>query len=81
MTTVQEILDAAQTLPTSERARLIHALWETVSPDDWALPSEEWIAGSQRRSEAYDFGQMTASPWSEVRQRARRKAGFPTKNL
>ncbi len=76
MTTVQEILDAAQTLPSAERARLIHALWGTVSPDDWALPSDEWIAESQRRSEALDGGQMTAWPWSEVRQRARRKAGL-----
>ncbi len=76
MTTVQEILDAAQALPSAERAQLIQALWETVSPDDWTTPSDEWIAEAQRRSEAYDTGQMTASPWSEVRQRARRKAGL-----
>lgn len=76
MTTVQEILDAAQALPSVERARLIHALWESVSPDDWALPRNEWTTESQRRSEAYDSGEMTASPWSEVGQRARRKAGL-----
>lgn len=76
MTTVQEILDAARALPPSERARLIHALWESVSPDDWAPPSDPWIAEAQRRSEAYDAGQMTVSPWSEVRQRGRRKAGL-----
>jgi putative addiction module component (TIGR02574 family) len=76
MTTVQEILDAAQALPSGERAQLIHALWESVSPNDWALPSDEAIAESQRRSQAYDSGEMTASPWLEVRQRARRKAGL-----
>ena len=76
MTTVQEILDAAQTLPSAERAQLIHALWASVSPADWPPPSDEWIAEAQKRSEAYDAGQMTASPWSEVRQRARRKAGL-----
>jgi putative addiction module component (TIGR02574 family) len=76
MTTVQQILDAAQSLPSGERAQLIHALWDSVSPDDWAPPSDEWIAEAQRRSEAYDSGQMTASPSSEVRQRARRKAGL-----
>ncbi len=76
MATVQEILDAAQALPPAERAQLIHALWESVSPDDWTLPSDEWIAESQRRSEAYDSGEMTGSPWSEVRQRARRDAGL-----
>lgn len=76
MTTIQEILAAAQSLPSTDRALLIDALWKSVSPDDWALPSEEWIAESQCRSEAIDAGEMTAAAWSEVRQRARRKAGL-----
>lgn len=76
MTTVQEILDAAQALPPRERAQLIHMLWDAVPPDDWVPPASAWISEAQRRSEAYDAGQMTASPWSEVRQRARRKAGL-----
>jgi putative addiction module component (TIGR02574 family) len=74
MATVREILDAAQALPPSERAQLIYALWGTISPDDWGPPSDDWIAEANRRSEAFDAGQMTASPWSEVRQRARRQA-------
>lgn len=76
MTTIQEILVAAQALPSVERAQLIHALWESVSPEDWAPPSDEWLAEAQRRSDAYDAGQMTAAPCSEVRERARRKAGL-----
>ena len=76
MTTVQEILNAAQALPSAERAQLIHALWESVSPQDWVPPSDEWIAEAQRRSDAFDAGEMAASPWSDVRQRARRKAGL-----
>ena len=76
MTTIQEILDAAKALPAAERAQLIHALWESVSPDDWPPPGDEWTAEAQSRSEAYDAGQMTASPWLEARQRARRKAGL-----
>lgn len=76
MTTAQEILAAAQSLPSSERALLIDALWKSVSPGDWALPNEEWIAESQRRSEAIDAGEMTAAAWPEVRQRARRKTGL-----
>ena len=76
MTTLQEILDAAQDLPAVERARLIHALWDTVSSDDWVPPSDDWISESRRRSKAYDAGEMTAAPWSEVRQRARRQAGL-----
>ncbi|MGD0900255.1 MAG: addiction module protein [Thermoguttaceae bacterium] len=76
MSTLQEIIDAAQALPAGERAWLIHALWDTMAPEDWAPPSEEWVAESQRRSEEYDAGRMTASPWPEVRDRARRKAGM-----
>jgi putative addiction module component (TIGR02574 family) len=76
MTTVEEILIAAEALPIAERARLIYALWSTVSPDDWVGPSDDWVAEAQRRSEAYDSGEMTASSWSDVRQRARRKAGL-----
>jgi putative addiction module component (TIGR02574 family) len=76
MSTVKEILDAAQTLPPAERARLIHALWSSIAPEHWVPPNDDWVAEAQRRSEAYDAGQMTASPWSEVRQRVRRKAGL-----
>ncbi len=76
MTTVQEILDAAQALPSGDRAQIITALWDSVSADDWTPPGESWLAEVQRRSEAYDNGQMTASPWSEARQRARQEAGL-----
>jgi putative addiction module component (TIGR02574 family) len=76
MTTVQQILEAAQALPAAERVELIHALWDTVSPEDWAPPHGDWMAEAQRRSEAFDAGQMTASTWPDARQRARRKAGL-----
>ncbi len=40
MTTVQEILDAAQALPSGDRAQIISALWNSVSADDWTPPGE-----------------------------------------
>ncbi len=76
MSSLQEIFEAAQTLPADERVWLIHALWDTVESKDWAPPSEEWIAEAQRRSRQLDAGQMTVSPWPEVRDRARRQAGL-----
>ena len=76
MTTLQDILDAAQGLPSAERAQLIHALWESISPDDWTPPSDAWVGEAQRRSKALDEGQMTIASWSEVRQRGRRQAGL-----
>jgi putative addiction module component (TIGR02574 family) len=76
MNAYEHAFDAAQELSPSDRIRLIHALWDTVPPEQWPAPSAEWTAEAQRRSAEYDAGQMTASPWSEVRSRARRKAGL-----
>ena len=76
MTKLSEILVAAQTLKPSERALLLAALWDNVSPSDWVPPEARWIAEANRRSDAYDAGKMTASNWEEVRERARRKAGL-----
>ena len=76
MSTIQDILNAAQGLPSGERAQLIYALWDSVSPEDWAPPSAAWVDEVQRRSAALDDGQMTTSRWSEVRQRTRRKVGL-----
>jgi putative addiction module component (TIGR02574 family) len=76
MTTFADIFNAAQGLPAIERLRLIDALCGSVSPNEWPSPSDEWIAEAQRRSAEYDAGTMSASPWSEVRQRARKKAGL-----
>jgi putative addiction module component (TIGR02574 family) len=76
MNSVQQILDAAQHLPPTERVQLIYALWDSVSSDDWAPPNGEWISESQRRSAAIDAGTMKTSPWEQVRERARKKAGL-----
>jgi putative addiction module component (TIGR02574 family) len=76
MTSLADILTAAQSLPSPERAQLIVALWDNISPDDWVPPSAEWIAEANRRSDALDAGNMTSAEWSEVRERARRKAGL-----
>ena len=76
MSTLNEILIAVQSLPATQRAELIGALWDNVSPNDWVPPSDEWIAEGNRRSDSLDAGEMSGSSWSEVRQRPRRKAGL-----
>jgi putative addiction module component (TIGR02574 family) len=76
MPTFRDVLEAARSLTPLDRSRLVDALWEDVPPSEWPLPSEEWIAEAQRRSAAFDQGLMSATPWSEVRGRARRKAGL-----
>jgi putative addiction module component (TIGR02574 family) len=74
--TFDDVLGAAQGLDVFERIRLIDALRDTVAPEDWPAPSKEWIAEAQRRSADYDSGKIAASPWPEVRARARRQAGL-----
>lgn len=71
MTTFNDIFAAAQTLPTAEQVRLIEAIWDCISVDEWSMPNEAWIAESQRRSAAYDAGTMSASPLADVQSRAR----------
>jgi putative addiction module component (TIGR02574 family) len=76
MSTFNDVFDAAQALPPNDRLRLIDALCDSFPPSEWPRPSEEWIGESERRSAAYDSGEMSASPWPEVRARARKKAGL-----
>ena len=76
MTTLKEILTAAQSLPSTERAQLVAALWEDVAPSDWVPPDDLWLAEANRRSDSYNAGKMSGSSWSDVRQRARHKAGL-----
>lgn len=76
MPTFDDVLDAVRTLTPADRVRLLDALWDDLPPTQWPLPSEEWIAEAQRRSDEYDRGTMQSRPWSEVRILARQKAGL-----
>lgn len=76
MQTLNEILAAAQALPPAERAQLIATLWKETDPVNWIPPSDAWIEEARRRSELLDAGKISRSPWPEVRERARRRAGL-----
>jgi putative addiction module component (TIGR02574 family) len=67
--TAEELLRAAQALPTSEQVELIAALFAGLDDADSPPISPEWLAEIQRRSAAYDRGETTAAPWAEVRAR------------
>jgi len=74
MVTLNEILTAAQSLPSSDRARLIASLWDSTSPTDWVAPDASWVTEANRRSDAFDSGEETGSDWEETRRRARKAA-------
>lgn len=76
MSTFNEVLDAARTLAPMDRLRLVDALWEDVPSTEWPMPTDEWIAIAQSRSAGYDEGRVTATTWTEVRARARKRAGL-----
>ena len=79
MATFNDTLQAAETLPINDRLRLIGAVWDSIAcapVSDWPAPSDEWIAECQRRSAAYDSGETSALPWSEVKASARLEAGL-----
>ena len=70
---VDQILEAALSLPDEEQLRLVSALTAAVEErglrpfDDW------WLGEIQRRSAEYDVGDVRAVPWFEVKERARRQ--------
>jgi putative addiction module component (TIGR02574 family) len=76
MSTLQDILAAAQQLPSTERVQLIHALWDVTPPEAWPQPSDAWLAEANRRSDAIDAGEIAVASWDEVRARTRRQAGL-----
>ena len=76
MPVFDDVLDAARALTPADRMRLVGVLWDDVSPSEWPLPSEEWVTEAQRRSDDFDGGRTSATPWAEVRVRARQQAGL-----
>ncbi len=76
MNTFDEVFGAAQDLNAADRLRLIGALWDTVSPEQWPQPSAEWMAEVQRRSAEVDAGRMTTKSWDDVRIQARKEVGL-----
>ena len=73
MSSLQEVLTAARSLPEDDRLQLVDELIATLEPDDKALLDAEWLAEIQRRSREYDAGRMQAVPWEVVKKQARKR--------
>jgi len=69
-----EILDAAVALPDDERALLVEALLDSLSPEKSLRFEEAWMAIVERRWKDYQSGTAQHSTWAEVKERARGKA-------
>jgi putative addiction module component (TIGR02574 family) len=62
----QEIIDAAMTLPETERLLVVGRLLESLPPETEPFTEEELLAELNRRSEEVRNGTAGLVPWSEV---------------
>jgi putative addiction module component (TIGR02574 family) len=69
----EQVLQTALALPTGEQVELIEALIAALDQVDPQPLDDSLMAEIQRRSAAYDAGQVTPIPWSVVRERAPRQ--------
>jgi hypothetical protein len=73
MTTVSEILSAAQKLNPQQRAEVAHELLLTLEPAEIDEDSEQlWAAEIRRRLKAVREGAATLRDWDEVLDEIRR---------
>ena len=66
MHTKQEVLNEALSLPPIERAALIEELLSSFDFPDRERLDRLWAAESEDRIDAYDRGQLTATPLESV---------------
>jgi putative addiction module component (TIGR02574 family) len=57
---VAAIRDEALNLPAAERAKLIDALWDSLSSNETQAREPVWAAESERRIDAYDARTLKA---------------------
>jgi putative addiction module component (TIGR02574 family) len=80
MTTYASILQAAMKLSPRERTQLAEALWETLGElsdqELLAQMSDAQRAEIARRSAEIDAGTAKYVTWEQMRERARRAAGY-----
>jgi putative addiction module component (TIGR02574 family) len=70
----EEVLRTAQSLPETERVRLVEELLNSFSPAV-AVPLDDlWLAEIDRRTDQLDSGTVQTIPWAEVRRQARERA-------
>ncbi|HEY9175368.1 MAG TPA: addiction module protein [Verrucomicrobiae bacterium] len=73
---VVAIRDEALNLPATERAKLVDALWHSLSAAETRARESTWAAASERRIEAYEAGILKArdaeSVFAELRRDLRK---------
>lgn len=68
---LKEVEEDAKSLSTSDRARLVQSILESLHSDDPDV-AEAWAGEISRRVEAFDRGELVTHPAEEVLAEARR---------
>ncbi|HJT76375.1 MAG TPA: addiction module protein [Gemmataceae bacterium] len=71
---VEHLLQEAMKLPDEQQLQLVSALVSAVEERGLRPFDDSWLDEIKRRSAEYDAGAVQPIPWSEVKERARRKA-------
>jgi putative addiction module component (TIGR02574 family) len=71
MSTYEEIMSAALTLPPDARARLAEHLMESLDAENQAEIDALWAEEAERRARELEDGTVTAIPGEEVMNRLR----------
>ena len=71
MSTYEEIISAALSLPASTRAMLAEHLLESLDADDQKRIDEPWAEEAERRDKEIEDGVVTPIPGEEVLNRLR----------
>ena len=74
-TTIQQLFDAALSLPDCDRVELVESLIASFRPDDQPPFDDSWRVVLQRRSDELKTSRAIPVPWAEVKRTAREKAG------
>ncbi|MDB5342563.1 MAG: Addiction module antitoxin RelB [Schlesneria sp.] len=70
----EEVLRTAQSLPETERVRLVQELLNSLNSPAAESLDDLWLAEIDLRSDEIDSGMVQTIPWAEVRRRARERA-------
>jgi putative addiction module component (TIGR02574 family) len=70
---VEQLVQAALALPDEEQLQLVAALVSAVEERGLRPFDNEWLEIVERRSAEFDAGLVQSIPWSEVKQRSRRR--------
>ena len=73
ITSLDQVLQAALSLPDTERTQLVEALIDTLAPEDAAPLEDAWLTEIERRSREFDEGLVQPVPWEDVKRRARER--------